>query len=61
VDSWRLAGLPLAGGITAVFEAPGELQMTGVLRRSVSAAGPYWSGELDPTSLIYHLRLDAGR
>jgi len=35
--------------------------MTGVLRRSVSAAGPYWSGELDPTSLIYHLRLDAGR
>jgi hypothetical protein len=60
VDSWRLAGLPLADGVTAIFEQPGELQMTGVLRQITSAVGPYWIGEVDPTSLVYHVRLDAG-
>jgi hypothetical protein len=60
VDSWRLAGLPLADGVTAIFEQPGELQMTGVLRQISSAVGPYWIGEVDPTSLVYHVRLDAG-
>jgi hypothetical protein len=60
VDGWRLAGLRLTEEMTAVFEEPGELQMTGVLRRIASAVGPYWVGALDVTSLIYHIRLDAG-
>ncbi len=60
VDSWPLAGLPLTDGMTVIFEQPGELQMAGVLRQTTGAAGAYWSGELDPTSLVDHVRLDAG-
>lgn len=59
VDAPALAGLELREGMQAVFEEPGELQMTGTLRRRrVEATGrECWEGELNPHSLVYHICL----
>lgn len=66
-----LAGLGLQEGMRAVFEEPGELQMTGVLHRRASTigllgsgdmqrtvGGDRWDGELDPHSTTYHVRVE---
>ncbi len=66
-----LVGLGLQEGMRAVFEEPGELQMTGVLHRRAStiglpgsgdtqraAGGDRWDGELDPHSTTYHVRVE---
>ncbi len=57
VDEAGIRGRSLADGMFAVFEEPGELQMTGVLRRATGPAGDYWQGELEGDTLIYHVRI----
>lgn len=40
-----------------VCEQPGELQMTGVVRQRQTNFGACWVAELDPRTLVYHIRL----
>jgi hypothetical protein len=49
---------PLHEGMLVVCEEPGELQMTGVVRWRRIESGACWVAELDPRTLVYHLRLD---
>lgn len=61
VTASALAGLNLQEGQRAMFEQPGEFQMTGVLRRETGAGnvGEFWVGEVDPASLTYHIRVES--
>lgn len=59
VDAPALMGRDLREGMRAIFEEPGEFQLTGTLHRhrAGTTGQEFWEGALDPHSLVYHIRV----
>ncbi len=55
---WPLIGVPLTEGAEALFVAPGDLEMRGVLQARTIRGGRWWFGVVDPRTQRDFVRAD---